>query len=301
MKTVILPEAGKLTSVNSAALDEAYVTGRSDASTGIALAVVGGILLLAALAVLQFYLAVRFRRLVNPALAVATLLTLVVTITTAVRLGSESSELYVGKSQAFDSIIALDQARSVSYDANADESRYLIDPGRAAQYQNSFLAKSQQIARVGTASLGGYYDVLSGDIAAYQGNNGDIRFGGYLGVEFRNITFPGEQAAAVRTLLAYQLYQRDDRQLRALAKTSMPAAVAYDSGTTPGQSDWAFNRYAAALGQVIQINQNAFTNAIASGEGDTTVTTVLPVAGALLVVVLAFIGIRPRLAEYRSR
>ena len=101
---------------------------------------------------------------------------------------------------------------------------------------------------------------------AYDDDNADVRFGGYLGAEFRNITFPGERAAAVRTLLAYQVYERDDRVLRALAKSS-PAAVAFDIGTAASQSDGAFNRYDAALSSVIAINSRAFAAAVGDGQG----------------------------------
>ena len=48
----------------------------------------------------------------------------------------------MAKSEAFDSIVALSQARAVSDDANADESRYLVDPARAGQYQQAFEDKS---------------------------------------------------------------------------------------------------------------------------------------------------------------
>jgi hypothetical protein len=51
-------------------------------------------------------------------------------ITAATRLSAETAHLKVAKQDAFDSILALTQARAVSYDANADESRYLVDPAR---------------------------------------------------------------------------------------------------------------------------------------------------------------------------
>jgi hypothetical protein len=56
-------------------------------------------------------------------------------------------------------------------------------------------------------------------------------------------TTPGRlrTAAATKALLAYQVYERDDRQLRALAKVNLDKAIAYDVGTAQGQSDWAFN------------------------------------------------------------
>jgi len=104
----------------------------------------------------------------------------------------------------------------------------------------------------------------------------------------------------VRALLAYQVYERDDRTLRALAAKNRAAAIAYDIGTAPGQSDWAFNRYSAALSSVVVINQDAFTSAVAAGQGNPLPDDLLPAAGAALLVVLALLGVRPRLAEYEQ-
>jgi hypothetical protein len=298
MRTGILPTVSSLTGVNAAGLDAASDAGRSATLTGIVLTTVCGLLLLAALLVLQVYLAKRFRRIVNPALAAATLIAVVMTVTAVVRLDAEEGHITVAKQDAFGSILVLSQARAVSYDANADESRYLVDPGRSVQYQQAFLTESQQLAAVGNVGIFGYDAALAADIRAYQENNSKVAFGGYLGAEFRNITFPGERAAAVHALLTYQVYERDDRKLRALAAKNRAAAVAYDIGTAPGQSDWAFNRYSAALSSVVAINQDAFTSAVAAGQGN-LLDGVLPVAGAALLVVLALAGVRPRLAEYK--
>jgi hypothetical protein len=59
----------------------------------------------------------------------------------------------VAKQDAFDSVLALSRMRAVSYDANADESRYLVDPARAGQYRQAFLDKSQQVLQLDGASL----------------------------------------------------------------------------------------------------------------------------------------------------
>ena len=299
MGTSILPSVSSLTGVSAAKLDASYTDGSSTAWTTAVLVIAAGVALIAILVALQLYLSARFRRLVNPALAGATLVAVVLVITAATRLSAEAGHLKVAKQDAFDSIIALTQARAVSYDANADESRYLVDPARAAQYQQSFLTKSQQLADVGSVGIFSYDAALAADIRAYEGDNGDVRFGGYLGAEFRNITFPGERAAAVATLLAYQVYERDDRKLRALAKTNLAAAVAYDIGTAPGQSDAAFNAYDADLSSVIAINSAAFADAVQAGEGDAGAWNLaFPLAGAALLAVLVLAGVRPRLAEY---
>jgi hypothetical protein len=299
MRTGILPQVNALTNVSASELDTGYQSGRSASASGIVIVAVTGALLLAVLVLTQLYLFRRFRRLVNPPLAAATLIAIVLVALTAAGLSGESEHLRVAKQDAFGSIIALTQARAVSYDANADESRYLVDPLRAGQYQQSFLTKSQELADVGNAGIFQYDAALAADIRAYDASNSDVKFGGYLGAEFRNITFTGERAAAVRTLLAYQVYERDDRVLRALAKKNLAAAVAFDIGTARGQSDWAFNQYDAALSSVIAINSNAFTSAVQAGEGGAADSDIaIYVAGAALLAGLVLFGVRPRLAEY---
>ena len=126
-----------------------------------------------------------------------------------------------------------------------------------------------------------------------------MRFGGYLGAEFRNITFPGERAAAVRTLLAYQVYERDNRVLRTLATTNRPAAVAFDIGPAASQSDGAFNRYDAALASIIGINSRAFAAAVADGQGGVGWDVGSPAGAAVVLALLLLAGVLPRLAEYR--
>ena len=300
MQAGILPAVGSITTVSTAKLDSAYHGGKSAAGSGTGWLVLLGALLAVGLIALQFRLAVRFRRLVNPALVAATVLAVAFVAVTAARFNAESGHLDVARRDAFGSIQALTLARAVSYDANADESRYLVDPSRATQYQQSFLAKSRQIVNVGPVGISGYDAALAADIAAYQRDNSDVRFGGYLGAEFRNITFAGERRAAVATLLAFQRYERDDRTLRALAAKNLPAAVSYDIGTAPSQSDGAFNQYDAALSSVIGINSSMFTAAVADGEqGALGWELGLPALGLVLIATLTVAGVRPRLAEYR--
>jgi hypothetical protein len=300
MSTTVLPAAASLTTANAGALALSYNQDRSAAASGRVLVLVLGLAVAGALLGIQVFLAARYRRLVNPALAVAAVLAFGLAIAGAVQLGAQAGHLKVAKSDAFDSIIALTQARAVSYDANADETRFLVDPDRAAAYQDAFLRKSLELVNVGHVGIFSYDAALAADISAYQADHADVRFGGYLGTEFRNITFTGERAAATRALLAYQVYERYDRKLRAMAQTNLAQAIAFDIGTSPGQSDWAFNRWDSALGSVITINENAFTSAIA--DGHTTGSpwiALIPALGTALIVGLTIAGARPRLAEYR--
>ena len=244
----------------------------------------------------------RFRRLISPALAAALLAALVLVGGSATGLLAEAGHLRVAKVDAFDSIIALSQARAVSDDANADESRYLVDPGRAAQYQQAFESKSRQLARIPVAGIFHYDAGLARAIDAYRAHHADVAFGGYLGTEFRNITFPGERAAAQRTLAAYQVYERDDRRIRALNQAGqLRAAIAFDTSYAHGNSNWAFAQYDSALSALIAINQHAFNAAISAGkDGVSGWTSLIPAGAVILIIALLAAGVAPRLAEYRE-
>jgi hypothetical protein len=219
----------------------------------------------------------------------------------AVELSAAAGQLHVAKAEAFDSIIALSQARATSDDANADESRYLVDPARAVQYQQAFENKSQQLVQLAGAGIFQYDAALAQAINAYHANSADIGFGGYFGVEFRNITFTGERAAAEKTLAAYQLYERDDRHIRALNRGGdLRAAIAFDTSYAHGNSNWAFTQYDNALVGLIAINQRAFDGAISAGQQDMNGwSNYIPAAAAALIVALVLAGVSPRLAEYR--
>jgi hypothetical protein len=300
MRMTVLPAARGLTTANAAALASAYQSKRSAALSGALWVVLLGLLLLATLIGLQVYLARRYRRLLNPALAAASVVALVLAIAGGTALAAQAGHLKVAKVDAFDSILALTQARAVSYDANADESRFLVDAGRAGFYQQAFLTKSQELVQLPGAGIFQYDAALAQAASAYRANHANVRFGGYLGAEFRNITFAGERAAAQKTLAAYQVYERDDRRIRAMnASGDLRGAIAFDTSYAPGNSNWAFGQYDNALVAVIAINQRAFAAAIHDGQrGSSGWTGVIPAVADLLIVLLVLAGVRPRLAEY---
>ena len=109
------------------------------------------------------------------------------------------------------------------------------------------------------------------------------------------------RAAAEKTLAAYQVYERDDRHIRALnASGNLRGAIAFDTSFAPGNSNWAFTQYDRALESVITINENAFNAAIAAGQqGVRGWTGLIPAIAVLLILALMLVGVRPRLAEYR--
>ncbi|MET8957272.1 hypothetical protein ACWEO4_35570 [Streptomyces sp. NPDC004393] len=299
LRTRLLPAASTLVSSNNAAFYTEYASARSTLDTQLAAVLALGALLLAVLGVLQWYLTRRFRRILNPGVLAATVCTLLAVILGSQMLSASAAHLRVARHDAFDSVVALSRARAIAYDANADESRYLLDPQRRAQYEVSFLAKSQQLYGLKDATLSTYNAELDTTWQAYRTDHNDLRFTGEFRRELDNITFPGERAAAEQTVEAYAVYQRDDRKVRALlAAGKEREAAEFCMGWEPGTSNAHFGEWMAALDKVAGINRAHFTSSV--GEGRSAVNGLLPWAAGLSVAaaLLCMLGLRPRLAEF---
>lgn len=296
----LLPATRDLTNRNAAALERTYQQQHDSAvwTRGGIIAV--GAVTLILLLVLQVFLARRFQRRINPGVLCATLLCVTLVATGAWLFSAQADHLRVAKKDAFDSILALDQARALSYDANADESRYLVDPQRAAQYQRAFLDKTLQLVDLPDATISTFDQRLGAAVSAYQANNSDIGWQGLYGVEFRNITFAGERDAAQTVLTLLQAYQLDDRHIRDLADSGQTqAAIAFCTSYQPGQSNYAFDQYDQALAALISINQTAFTTNINDADHELAGWTVVPWLVLAVLAALLGAGVRRRLAEYR--
>jgi hypothetical protein len=252
-----------------------------------------------ALVLLQVYVARRFHRLVNPALAAATLIAGALAISGTVLTADGAEHLRMAKKDSFDSVLALNRARAVSYDANADESRYLVDPERAAQYEQAFLAKTQQLVTLSDASLSTFDRRLDAAFRAYRRDNAAVEWRGFDGTAFRNITFLGERPLAEKTFEAYRIYQIDDRRIRQLMRAGrLRDAIAFCTSYNPGESNYHFAEYDKALSAWIDLNENSFERSIADGERQLRGWTVIPLAAGLVVLALLLLGLRARLAEY---
>ncbi|SDM51742.1 hypothetical protein SAMN04487981_101793 [Streptomyces sp. cf386] len=300
LRLQLLPNARKLVASNDDAFDTRYTSARSTLSAQLVAVIVLGLLLLAVLGVLQWYLARRFRRILNPGVLAATVCALLAVVLGAQLLSASSEYLRVARRDAFDSVVALSRARAIAYDANADESRYLLDPERRDRYERAFLAKSRELYGIEGATLSSYDSGLATTWQAYESDSDDLRFTGEFRRELDNITFAGERAAAEETVRAYAVYQRDDRRIRALLEQGEErAAVEFCITWEPGMSNAHFGAWMAALDGVTDINRDHFAAAVRDGRS--TVGALLPWACGLLpaALLLTAVGLRPRLAEFR--
>jgi hypothetical protein len=269
MDSVLLPAAEALDRANRQALEAAYEKQRSasvKASVLLAIAALaaGGILV-----AMQIFLAGRMRRILNPGLFLATLTAFLFVVYAGQRFVSSDRDLKTVKQDAFDSISALLQARALAYSANGDESRYLLDPERAAAYEKEFNRKADDVANV------------------------------YLIRERNNVTFEGEAEAAEDTIKAFAKYRGIDKQIRALAVAGRRAdAIALCTGSGPNESNGAFESFDQALERALKINEGAFDTAVKHGLLDLSNFEISAPIAAVMISVLAWLGLRPRLKEY---
>ena len=291
MHTQLIPEADALDKVNFDHLNEAYTAARASAARTQIVLYFFGALALVVLAATQVYLTRRTHRILNAPLALATFFLAVFVGGLSAGLAAESEQLRAAKADCFDSIHALWKARSVAYDANGDESLYLLGPATAGRYDQSFHEKAALLADVPlTDAL--LSATASGVVPTFQGSLGD---------ELRNITFPGEHDAATETLRDWGQYLTLDKQIRSLETSGQhKQAVALCTGTAPGQSDYAFAQFDAALGKTLGINQDQFDLTVAGAFAGLRFLPLIAAVSILVIAVLAWLGLAPRIREYQG-
>jgi hypothetical protein len=297
--TGLLKSALDLANANHDGLTAGYQSAMATQGRDLTLIVLAGLLLLASLLGLQLFLAQRMRRALNlPALA-ATGMTLALAIGAVATLAANDHQLKVAKQDAYDSVYALRLARATAFDANADESRYLVDPERGLQYQQSFLSKSLTLTTFPQPPTISTYDAALAPVVARVQHGQTPDLGGTFGTALHNITFEGEPSAAMAVLETWQIYQLSDRILRAdAASGNVKEAVRFDTSAAPSDSDGQFSAFDKALDRWIQVNQDAFGQAVDAGDANLNGWSLYPAVGAVLVVALTFVGLRPRIGEY---
>jgi hypothetical protein len=313
LHNTLLPDAQQITDADSTEVNDAYSDDHS-AMIGFAFAILLlGVLTAVALLLGNRYHDRMFRRRVG-LLALGAVVALGLGLAGLGTGLAAACHLQVAKQDAYNSIYALDQARAVSDDANADESRWLLEnPTSNSPLQASFFQKMTEVggtpqvsAAQAVADPQAYYSAMGVAVGGLKldaaGNSVQgVTITGYLGTELRNITFPGEARAAYNTATAFNAYVQDDAAIRADARAgNLAGAVALDIGLQPDQSNYRFNAYTTDLGTVIQINEDYFNSAVAAGRGDVGAATwAVLIVGVLALLLTVWQAGYLRLREYR--
>lgn len=294
----LFKQADALDAVNKKHLDAAYDE-QAQSNEGMeALAAVVGIALGAALLWTQVYLFRKMRRIFNLPLLAATVLTIVFTGYLIERFNDAREDLRSATKDAFDSIYALSHARAVAYDANGDESRFLLDPSPGRGFESDFLKN--------IALLTSKPQLASGPLGAealrlinHGRRNPDFK--GYFWDELANVTFDGEGDAATGMVKAFSLYYAIDDRMRALERAGKhDDAVELCIGSRPDESNAAFDRFDQGLLATLAINRQAFDATVEKGDLGLKKASWMDPGFAVVIAVLGWLGLRSRRREYTA-
>ncbi len=295
----LLVEAANLDAANKRELDVAYWNGGKETQGAELLVLLLGGGVIVALLVLQGFLFKRMRRVLNLPLVAATVLAVAFPGYLAYRFTTARESLRVAKEDAFDSIHSLVRARALAYDANGDESRYLLEPADTRSYERAFQDKVLLLTSSPTHAAPTRTEIDTRKRTRTAG--GKTKETGLFWDELDNITFPGEYAAAARMVQAFRDYMLIDARVRKLAVAGkMQDAVELCIGDKPDESNAAFDRFDAGLASTLEINRAAFDHEMDETRKNLGTAETLSILFALLVSALTWIGVRPRLREYTA-
>jgi hypothetical protein len=270
----LLPKADQLDGVNLSHLEDTY-KGHAGASatSGFLLMMMGAALVFVLIGV-QRFLTQKMHRILNPLLVLATLLAVGFVLYTLSVMSNEREDLRVARKDAFVSIHALLKARAVAYAAHADESRYLLDRAHAEDHESAFTGKVKALL----------------DPPASQGKPGSK---GFLADELNNITFKGEGEAAEEAITRFESFLTADAQMRRLAQIGK-----YGDAIDVCTGNPAFEQFDKAVGKTLDINDEAFRNAVDAGFSALSNYEWKASIAAVVIAILAFAGLLPRIREY---
>jgi hypothetical protein len=289
----IIPQAEQLSRVNAQELEKTYAN-QGFFNSGIALLIATvGLAQIVILLIIQIFLYRRMRRMLNLPLLGATAIAIIFLAYTLSSFVGATNNLKVAKADAFDSLRALRQMRALSYKANADESRYLLDRSNAIVHEQAF---NDKITKILTIPANQSIDSILANVQQKKPTQGIT---GLFAEELNNITFKGERELAIDTLKYLNDYLAIDKQIRQLSSSGKIAeAIALCVGTKPGESNWAFDRYKNKQTELINLNKEEFEDNIKIGAQHLDNYETIAAVALSSIAILTLFGVRPRLIEY---
>jgi hypothetical protein len=211
-------------------------------------------------------------------------------LNSALSLLGSTSKLQVLKEDSYNSLYALRSGRALLYGANSDESRYLLDTNSRQQHQQAF---SEKVDKVFFKSNDPAF-LASVRVNVEKGTSSPTA-SGHFATAINNITSDQERTAVAKMMQSYQDYITIDQKIRNLvASNKIPEALAL----CLGPSNDAFYRMRTSLNDAIKVNQDTFDRANLKVEEQLSNFEAKAAIALILISVLVFFGLRPRLREY---
>jgi hypothetical protein len=297
MQGTLLSEADSFDKANTYVLNNTYDRHKSDASSTVGLILVSWAVLLALLIGVQLLVAKRFRRVVNLALAAATVVAAVSGIFAITRLNDSSSNLTTAREGAFDGVHVLARARATVVSAWQAEGQLLLDPsgqsnppdaadGSGAGADEGFRAEADKLFRL-----------PDGAQAASTAQAGEVPegSGGYLATVIDAEVSEGGDRAATEALVAFGAFLVVDADLRELMASGdvTGARAVYEDGE-------AFDELTSAIDLAQSIDQRTFDDHAQAAQDATRNLGWVNAFAAVVIAALVILGLYQRLREYRS-
>ncbi|HEY8454205.1 MAG TPA: hypothetical protein VIL34_01310 [Actinopolymorphaceae bacterium] len=127
MADKLLPEANDVTEQSDKAVQRTYERSQSQVSSLLIWIAISGLCAVLALIGLQVYLSVRFRRILNPALVLATLATFALVVTSLLMLTTARESVTRAKTEGHDKILSVSRSRAANNTLQANEAIYRLD------------------------------------------------------------------------------------------------------------------------------------------------------------------------------
>ncbi len=297
----ILPCADDLNKANADVLEETYGQEKKSASAlSRGLVLVLGMVLVGVLLYIHIYLSVHFRRRLNlPLLLTMLTLSLFLRYLTSA-LADSSRGLIVAKEDAYNSVLALLDARASAGLANSAQSRCLLDRQDLDNQQKYFQSNMDRICSL-KEGLDGVAILASARQQLAAGQKTSLPgLTGALADELANVRFEGERQAALDCLDTFLTY-RDvgAKEQKLLFDGKVEEAKFIGLGYDPHGSNMAFSKFDDAIVRTLAINQEELERAVHNARHALDGLFTGSIALSALMVIATYLGLRPRIQEYQ--
>ena len=270
MQAEILPAVGRLYQVEAGRLNGAYRSGSS--AVDLIAVLLFGAPAIVILAQTQFLVTRRTNRLLNPALAAATVLTVVLMVWSLVAFAASATRLREARTRGSDPVQLLSSARILLSRATADENLALVARGSGSQYLADFDAVTAELGSAGGSS-------------------------GLLAEAEHSVPAPASGAAVTGPYAAFLAAHTSI--VGAAGGGQFATAVAVATGTGPTDQLTAASQVSGALSDRIVAAQKVFDVKAAAGAHDLSRLGIGLLVLLVLAAGLSIAGLQQRINEYR--
>jgi hypothetical protein len=282
MAGTLLPEADFVDKANTYLLNTTYDRHAGEAADSATAVWIAGLVAAGVLVLAQVLLMTKFRRALNPALLVATLLVAGLCVTVVHDLDTSADELGSATGESFEAVHALARARAVAVTARQAEAQWLLQPTIANR--RAFDEAVHRLYRL-PEEEGSVLDSLRLHLPDDAG--------GFMAAA----VFAGgndASAPAMQTLEPFARFVRADNSLRSyVADRGVDPAMAQFRTSSP------YGTFVRSIDEAQRTEQADFDRTADKAREATSRERGLTVAVIAAVVLLALGGLYARLREYR--